>query len=336
MKGKVLPAEWQRQAALLLGCPYHDWQDKLQATESVFSAVITRATAAQKVILICQDEATKTKLQNRFSAVGDNLKIYVCKSNDCWARDYAPITIYNEGNIQLLDFEFNGWGEKFPSNLDNKINQHLHQSNAFKDNLFTQVNFIMEGGSIDTDGQGTLLTTTSYWTARHPDLTLKEIENKLTSFLGSEQFLWLHHGYLSGDHTNGHVDLLARFVSADAIAYSACSDSTHPSYNALKQMENELSTFCRPGGKNYQLVPLYIPAGNTNIPYSYTNFLITNEYVFIPIYNKPEDQDAIDKLKNCFPQRKIHTIDCSILIQQGGALHCIAMPLPEKINDAYN
>jgi agmatine deiminase len=198
------------------------------------------------------------------------------------------------------------------------------------------VDFVLEGGSIETDGLGTLLSTTTCLLNpnRNGGMSLAEVERRLREHLGIERFLWLRHGHLAGDDTDAHIDTLARFVDEHTIAYVQCSDSSDEHYSALAAMEVELQSFRRADGEPYRLVPLPLPAVITNdkgdrLPATYANFLITNRSILLPVYGDPEDQRAIAALSAVSGERSVVPVNCRTPIEEFGSLHCLTMQLPK-------
>jgi agmatine deiminase len=238
----------------------------------------------------------------------------------------------------LLDYEFNGWGGKYAYALDNLITRRLHTQGAFGAAPLETVNLILEGGSIEVDGQGTLLTTARCLLAptRNHGRTRAQIETTLAEQLGITRFLWLEHGYLAGDDTDSHIDTLARLCDANTIAYVTCDDPADEHYAELQAMEKELQAFRTAAGQPYRLVPLPWPRaryddGGARMPATYANFLIINDAVLVPTYDDPADQIALERLRDCFPGRTVIGIDCLPLIYQHGSLHCVTMQIPAGV-----
>ncbi|MEH0158480.1 agmatine deiminase family protein [Limibacter armeniacum] len=333
-----LPAEWEFQDAVQLTLPHQDtdWCDVLPEAQQCFSAIATEISKRQKLILACQDiEEAKTWLGD---INYDNVIFKQVPSNDTWARDHAAFTVYDNEQLVLFDFMFNGWGLKFASDQDNQITRRLHEQNTFGNTPIVTFGFVLEGGSIESDGQGTLLTTSNCLLSynRNPTYSRIEVENKLKEFFGANNVLWLDHGHLEGDDTDAHIDTLARLCDTNTIAYVQCTDKEDPHYHALKQMEDELKAFRTKGGKPYKLIALPMaperrdPDDGHRLPATYANFLIMNGAVLVPTY-KAEEADAIalNALAEAFPDREIIGIDCSVLIKQHGSLHCVTMQYPE-------
>jgi agmatine/peptidylarginine deiminase len=267
-----------------------------------------------------------------------NVTISCVPSNDTWARDYGPITVIEKGTPILLNFGFNGWGGKYPCNLDKRIIQRLNDAGTFGESLFSKIAFILEGGSIDCDGDGALLTTTQCLLAssRNPGYGKRDIEYLLSSVLGIRRIIWLEHGRIIGDDTDGHIDMLARFCDRQTIAYAACDEPSDEHFSDLQAMKAELGSLRTIDNKAYRLVPLPLPAPVVNssgfrLPASYANFLIINRAVLVPLYDDPADTVALTNLAGCFPDREIIGIPCRPLILQHGSLHCVTMQLPAGV-----
>jgi agmatine/peptidylarginine deiminase len=244
-----------------------------------------------------------------------------------------------DGTPRLLDFRFNAWGGKYGWDLDDRITPTLHADGAFGRIVLATSPLTLEGGAIDTDGNGTLLATTRTLVdpERNPAWRRRACEAELTRCLGIRRFLWLEHGYLSGDDTDGHIDTLARFCAPDTICYVQSQDAGDRDHAELVAMEKELHGLRQADGRPYRLVPLPCPAplldpeDGHRLPASYANFLILNGAVLMPSYADPADQTAAAVLGKLFPGREILAIDCRPLVRQGGSLHCITMQLPAGV-----
>jgi agmatine deiminase len=342
MTNQRLPAEWEPQDAILLAWPHKntpwDWQldDMVQLYEALVSVICDYAD-----VVIALPEAAIAEVRERLAAMEIPLEyvyFYAVDSNDTWVRDFGPITVQTDEGMKLLSFEFNGWGEKYPFDLDNKVSIKMQVLDAFPAADFESVNFILEGGSIETDGQGTLLTTASCLLNknRNSHLSKDQIEQQLKLSLGVRKINWLSSGYLAGDDTDGHVDVLARICPNNTIVYTACDDENDEHYPALKNMEQELMAMTNADGQAYRLLPLPWPGAkysdnDQRLPATYANFLIVNEAVLVPIYDSLSDEDALDVVSQAFPSYEIFGIPCLSLIERGGSLHCITMQLPEGV-----
>ena len=331
-----LPAEWEKQAGVLMAWPHPgtDWEPWLEMVIPVYLEIIKAIVPYEKVVLVGPDKKAIEETLSRHG-LSENIIVSEILNNDTWARDFGPIGVYEGDEVLLLDFGFNGWGLKFPSNHDNQITQHLVKKQVMKDTLLIP-GLILEGGSIESDGQGTLLTTTECLLNpnRNPHLSKEQIEEQLERWLGARKVLWLDHGYLAGDDTDSHIDTLARLCPGQQILYVTCSDEKDEHYPALKALEEQLATFTDQEGKPFKLVGLPWPSAcfaedGERLPATYANFLFINEAVLVPTYGVPEDEAALKIFEEAFPARKIIAINCRVLIEQHGSLHCITMQLPE-------
>jgi len=339
----MLPAEWEPQSGVMLTWPHKqtDFASELTKAEMIFCELAIIISQYERVIICSSSEEHTshiTHLLLQTSCLMNNVSIFVVDSNDCWARDHGPISVINNGTPVLLDFEFNGWGNKFPHNLDNAITGELFKQGAFHQTALNHIDFILEGGSIESDGQGTLLTTSQclLTDTRNSKLTKDAIEKSLKEHLGVKRILWLEHGQLLGDDTDSHIDMLARFINEDTICYMACKNKSDPHYAWLNDMKAELEAFTTDSGQPYNLVELPFPKEileslGQRLPASYCNFLITNKAILAPVYDCPQDELAIEVLKTCFPQHEVIAINCLALIKQHGSLHCVTMQLPQGV-----
>ncbi|NLZ96186.1 MAG: agmatine deiminase family protein [Bacteroidales bacterium] len=336
MHSILLPAEWHPQSAIQLTWPHigTDWIDIIDEVTTFYVGLSKEIIKHTQLLIVC-DKAEDIK--KHFTSTEQKKIILVeIESNDTWSRDHGPISVFIDGKPAIYDFGFNAWGLKFAANHDNKITQKLFAKSIFAKEVtyHNYLNFILEGGAIDSDGEGTLLTTSKCLLApnRNQPLTKGEIEVFLKKTLGLEQVLWLNHGYLSGDDTDNHIDTLARFCSKDTIAYIQCTDKSDEHYQELKKMEDELATFRRLNGKPYNLIPLPmakpIYEDEYRLPATYANFLIMDKVVLMPTYGSDKDSIAMEQLQKAFPNKEIIDIDCRTLIKQHGSLHCITMQYP--------
>lgn len=337
MESFRLPAEWEEQDAVLLIWPHAatDWQPVLPEVNRVYIALLSAIAKSERVVIVTPEaHSLSHRLAFFMPALMKNITLVDLPTNDTWARDCAPISLVSTLPATagiLLDFGFNGWGGKFPARLDNLITRRLCERGLFTAVWRDCLDFVLEGGSIDTDGQGTLLTTARCLLNpnRNPHLSQALIEQRLKDCLGIKRILWLRHGALLGDDTDGHIDMLARFVAPDTIAYTACNDPSYPCYNELKLMESELRSFRTTTGKPYTLLPLPIAPTDDGLPASYTNFLITNTAVLLPDYGDESIDTVAQTLQSAFPTRSIIPIPARPLLRQGGSIHCSTMQIPK-------
>ncbi|GFE58056.1 agmatine/peptidylarginine deiminase [Geobacter sp. AOG1] len=333
------PAEWEEQDGVLLAWPHEstDWRLHLDLVEPVFTEIVRSISRFERVILVVPDELEVERRLADAGAEMANVRLFPVESNDTWARDFGPVTVTENGQPLLLDFGFNGWGLKFPADLDNLITGRLCQLGAFRAERQI-VGLIMEGGSLESDGSGTILTTAECLLSpnRNPHLSRLEIEAELARKLGTGRVLWLENGYLAGDDTDSHVDTLARLCPDDTIVYQACDDPADEHYGALSAMADELAAFRTRDGHPYRLLPLPWPEARFDddgqrLPATYANFLIINRALLVPTYGDKNDGAALAVIRSAFPDREVIGIDCSPLILQHGSLHCVTMQLPKGV-----
>lgn len=338
-----LPAEWEPQSGVMLTWPHrnNDWAAHLTRVEQVYLRLAHEISLRETVLIVCLDAAHQAHVARVLQANHtrlDNVRFAIAPSNDVWARDHGPITVLDQGSPRLLDFTFNGWGKKYRADHDNRINLLLREQAVWGELDFESLDFVLEGGGIESDGKGTLLVTTSCLLAptRNPGRSRAQIEQILCDTLGVQRILWLYHGHLAGDDTDGHIDTLARFCDAHTIAYVACDNPGDEHFDALQAMEAELQALRDSDGKPYRLMALPLPLAKYDedqkrLPATYANFLIINHAVLAPVYQDPHDAAALRALAQCFPDREIVAIDCLPLIQQYGSLHCVTMQLPAGV-----
>lgn len=336
LRAPFLTPEWAMQSGIQLTWPHAgtDWNYMLQEVEECFIHIASEISRYE-LLLIVSPEPEEVKKQISSTAKMENVRFLKCDTNDTWARDHGAITLMDTKGPTLLDFKFNGWGLKFASDKDNRITRHAVEAEALNGTYENRQGFVLEGGSIESDGLGTLLTTTECLLSpnRNGHMNQVEIEEYLRSAFHLQRVLWLDHGYLAGDDTDSHIDTLARLCSPDTIAYVQCSDPSDEHYEALRDMEDQLQTFRTLGGNPYRLLPLpmvdKIEEEGERLPATYANFLIINGAVLYPTYRQPaNDARAKEVLETAFPDRQIIGIDCCALIKQHGSLHCVTMQYP--------
>ena len=338
-----LPPEWAPQRGVMLTWPHahSDWQPLLTEVEPVYVELARHISRFEAVLITAYDETHRHHIISLLTAAGiaqDNITLHCAPSNDSWTRDHGPISVLDQhNNLRLLDFTFNGWGGKHSAGLDNQLTRQLHAQGAFGDVPLENIDWVLEGGAIEVDGRGGLLTTTRCLLSplRNPDLGCQALEAQFRELFGVERTLWLENGYLAGDDTDSHIDTLARFCNPSTIAYTACDNPQDEHYYELQAMEEELRAFRDADGNPYRLVPLPWPdpchdSTGQRLPATYANFLIINGAVLVPAYGLPQDRRALATLAGCFPDRQIIGIDCRPLIRQYGSLHCATMQLPRR------
>ena len=332
-----MPAEWHPQRAVQLTWPHlaTDWAPRINEVVDCYMRMAYEISITEPLIIVCNSRRELyAMLQQRLPKLCiDNISLVECPTNDTWARDHGFITVVNEGRYELLDFCFNGWGGKFEASLDNAINRHLHTTGLLRGEYRDCLDIVLEGGSIESDGQGTLLTTTQCLLNpnRNPLLAKADIEQMLLDRLKAKQVLWLDYGYLAGDDTDRHIDNLARLCPDDTIVYVKCDDPCDEHHEQLKLMEEQLRSLLTLRGDTYRLLPLpmapvLLDEGGQRLPATYANYLVINGRVLMPSYGNEElDARAKIVLENAFPRHSVTMIDCRILVWQHGSLHCSTM-----------
>lgn len=336
-----MAAEWEPQWGVQLTWPHEatDWQPYLDAITETYVEMARTIAEREMLLVVTPDiEGVKELLQGRVDM--GRVLLHECPTDDTWARDHAFLTLVADmpeggGEMRLLDFCFNGWGRKFEAEKDNAINRSLFPllqtvlpSPVYEDHL----DFVLEGGSIESDGQGTLFTTTGCLLAanRNQPLTKQEIEQQLISRLHAKRVLWIDHGHLAGDDTDGHIDTLVRIAPNDTLLYIGTDDTADEHYADLKAMEEQLRTFRTMDGRPYRLLRLPLPApiydGKDRLPATYANYLVLNGAVLVPTYGQPLcDRQAIETIQQAFPGREMVLVDSRTIIRQHGSVHCCTM-----------
>ena len=337
----ILPAEWHEQEAVQLTWPHRstDWKPILKEVTHCYIDIARAISSHSKLIVVTPTILQVQDLLRQVLPAGNMRRVSFCeaRTNDTWARDHGFITLLAPDGRHLLDFKFNGWGEKFPSKFDNCICRKMMAQKVLEGRYERHLDFVLEGGSIESDGKGTIMTTSRCLLAPHRNqpLTQEQIEAQLLKSLHAERILWLDYGYLAGDDTDSHIDTLARFCPDDTIAYMQCLDPNDEHYDELHLMEEQLKTFRTMEGKPYRLLPLPMATAaydedGMRLPATYANFLITNGAVLMPTYGNPDnDAKAEEQLQKAFPLHDIVGIDCRTLITQHGSLHCCTMQFPK-------
>ena len=322
-----LPAEWEPQEGVQLTWPHAgtDWAPILNDIIVVYHSMAREIARRERLIVVAPEDAAR-----------DCVKI-VCPTNDTWARDHGFISLVDDnGHRRLLDYKFNGWGEKFEASLDNAINRRLYDLGEIAGEYSDNLDFVLEGGSIESDGRGTIFTTSQCLLAPHRNqpMTKAEIEERLRRDLCAERVLWIDYGNLIGDDTDGHIDTIVRVCPDDTLLYMGCDNPEDEQYEDLRKMEAQLQSFRTLEGKPYRLMKLPMPHpiydGEDRLPATYANFLIINDAVLCPTYNQPDiDSKALRIIAKAFPDREIIGIDCCPVIRQHGSLHCCTMQFPK-------
>ncbi len=345
----VLPAEWAPQSGIQLTWPHDatDWKPYLEDITQTFLQMAREITRRELLLVVTPDKAqTRARLAEVLDTNSiEHVIIRQADTNDTWARDHAPLTLTSTHQAKgffvknhLLDFKFNGWGEKYEWHKDDAINLKLYYDGTFHAALENHSDFVLEGGSIESDGKGTIMTTTSCLLAPHRNQPLDkhQIEERLRILFHADRIIWLEHGHLIGDDTDGHIDTIVRMAPHDTLLYVGCDDRNDPQHDDFAALELQLKSLRTTDGKPYRLLRLPMPApiydGDERLPATYANFVIINGAVLVPVYGQPDhDQVAIDTIRQAFPDRDIIGIDARTAIRQHGSLHCLTMQYPEGV-----
>lgn len=321
-----LPAEWEPQWGVQLTWPHADtdWAPILNDIIETYHQMAREIAKHERLIVVAPEDAARDMLR------------FVCPTDDTWARDHGFITLTDdEGHHRLLDYRFNGWGEKFPADNDNAINRRMYEGGIVEGEYTDCLDFVLEGGSIESDGKGTIFTTTGCLMAPHRNqpLTKEEIEARLKHDLCAERIVWINHGQLTGDDTDGHIDTLVRICPDDTLVYVGCDNPEDEQYAELQLMEEQLKTLRTLEGEPYRLLKLPMPHpifdDGYRLPATYANFLILNGAVLCPTYGQPDlDNEAIRIIAKAFPDREMVPIDSQVIIKQHGSIHCCTMQFP--------
>jgi agmatine/peptidylarginine deiminase len=331
------PAEWEPQSAVLIAWPHAetDWAERLGEVEETYVALVAALTRFEPVVICVADEDLQTYAEARLrSARVDMAKVRFVPAeyDDTWLRDTGPITLRADDRFKQLDFRFTGWGGKYQASRDDLLVGELSGMNLFHNYFVQSIDFALEGGAIETDGEGSLLTTWQCLHERHPEASREDLSARLAGWLQQDRVLWLDRGYLEGDDTDAHIDTLARFAGPEAIVFQACDDPADSHYAELGAMADEIAALRTRDGKPYRLFPLPwaqpILDEGRRLAASYANFLIVNGAVLMPAYGDPADAKAAAVLAEAFPDREVVQVPCRSLIWQNGSLHCITMQLP--------
>lgn len=334
------PAEWEPQSAILMAWPHAgtDWAPRLQSVQSCFAGLCSAISRYQPLLLLVPDERIEANARAALTAANGHMhsvRFIRLPYNDTWLRDSGPITLRNNGGFRLLDFHFTAWGGKFEAGLDDQLVAGMVALGLFAEARHQRIDFALEGGGIETDGAGTLLSTWHCLHERHPDASRQAIEAQLKMSLQQERILWLEHGYLEGDDTDAHIDTLARFAAEDCIVFQGCQDPQDSHYEELQAMAGEIAELRQRNGEPYRTFELPWPKpiqdNGRRLAASYANFLIINGAVLMPVYNDPADEIAIAVMQQAFPDRDIVGVPCRDLIWQNGSLHCCTMQLPQGL-----
>ena len=332
------PAEWEPQSAVIIAWPHASGDfTNLSAVEDAYHFIAKTISRFQALIILCKNGEHQEHIQHLLNTT-ENIHFIQTEYNDIWLRDTVFLTVewqHPKAKLQLLNFRFNGWGNKYPHASDNALNLSLFAHPIFKGSPTATLDLVLEGGSVESDGLGTLMSTKNclFNPNRNPGLSEQAIASQLLNCLGGKRILWVEQENLAGDDTDAHIDTLARFCDAETIAYSSCEDNEDAHYSSLKNMETQLKSFKTEAGNPYKLVALPLPKPISDehgqrLPANYANFLIINGAVLVPVYDDANDAVALKRLTECFPNHEIIAVPCRALVHQYGSLHCASMQIP--------
>ena len=341
IQSQRVPAEWEPYDTVMVAWPHSatDWAYMLDEVTKCYldiaEAIVNRS--GLRMLVVTPEPEKVAKLLSHLPT--EKILFFTRPTNDTWTRDYGPICLEDGGKTYAVDFQFNGWGLKFAANLDNLVNLRMLESGLLTRNYRPRLNFAFEGGSMETDGQGTMLTIAECLLSVNRNGLVDEnyLRGYFRTTLGMETIHFLHHGSLKGDDTDSHIDTLARFAPGDTILYVKSYRAADYHTRELEAMEAELKELRTPQGNPYNLIALPLPdpihdSEGYRLPATYANFLITPTTVLMPTYRQPHnDRMAHQMLKIAFTDREIVDVDCTALIQQHGSLHCATMQLKQEM-----
>lgn len=333
------PAEWEPQDAILLAWPHAgtDWADRTPAVELAYVQLVSAIAGFEDVVVVVADADVEARARHCLRTLpASRLHFVTAEYDDTWLRDCGPVVLTAAGRFALLDFHSTGWGGKYAAERDDALISELVRAGLFRNAERLRYPFALEGGAIDGDGAGSVLSTRHCLQSRHPGLGADEIDAQLRQLLHAERLLLIDSGELQGDDTDAHVDTLARFVAADTIAFQSCDDPDDPQFAALAAMHEELRALKTADGQPYRLFalpwarPIHAVDGR-RLAASYANFLIINGAVLVPAYDDPADARAVAILAPAFPDRDVIGVPARPFIEQNGSVHCLTMQLPRGV-----
>ncbi len=336
-----MPPEWAAHQCVWTGYPANNemWLGYLEPVRQDFAAFLQVLAQFERVELVCRDTEAHEDAKARLGSA--NIGFHLQAHNDVWFRDCAPIFVTRNQEIMAIDWKFNGWGEKFAAELDDQMPTFICQQQNIQR---TQTKVVMEGGALEVNGAGILLTTRQCLLEKHrnPQMNQDQLEQVLRDYLGVEKILWLEDG-LENDHTDGHVDTITRFIAADTIVTCICEDPTDPNYAVLEHNLELLRSFTDLQGQPFTIVTIPLPKNKiflsgeyakaegldgARLPPTYANFYIGNGCVIVPTYNDPNDQRVLELLRPHFPDRQVIGCNSHGLIHGGGSFHCVTQQQP--------
>ena len=342
MKSKTmelhLPAEWHSCGCVMIAWPHKDtdWNYMLDEIEECYIHLVEAIIRHSRILIVAPDiEYVRQRLSHISS---DRIFYFSYHTNDTWIRDYGPLTLVDEAGQHkaFADYRFNGWGLKFPACFDNLAISAMKEESLLSLQVFDRRDFVLEGGGIESDGQGNLMTTAACQLSpnRNPTMSRGEIIERLKKDFGADNVVWLENGALAGDDTDSHIDTLARFAPANTIVYTCCNDPADEHYYTLQAMKKELMLAKDKNGHGFNLMELPLPSPildqeGQRLPATYSNYLVLPDVVLMPTYRQPQNDLLAKKILESVYERAVECVDCTALINQHGSLHCATMQIPE-------
>lgn len=333
--GFCFPAEWNEHESTWLSYPHNEnsWPGKIDAIFPSYNKFVAELSKGEKVNISIEDAAAKERIEQELSDIKANMKnisFHFFRTNDAWCRDHGPAFVLKANQKAIVNWDYNAWGGKYPHDLDNLIPNQIAE---LLDLEVFRPHIIMEGGSIDVNGEGSLLTTTSCLlnNNRNPQLSQSEIEDKLCQYYNVDNVIWLGDGIV-GDDTDGHVDDIARFVNKDTIVTVVEYDKNDENYHVLQDNLSLLKRARLENGKQPDIIEIPMPEkviwDDMRLPASYANFYIANEAVIVPLYNCEQDERVLQIFEQIF-DRKVVGIDSTDIIWGLGSFHCLSQQEPK-------
>nr|WP_225444566.1 agmatine deiminase family protein [Pseudomarimonas arenosa] len=342
------PAEWEAQSGVMIAWPHDgtDWAPRLAEVETTYVALVAAITRFEPVVICVRDAALRQHAESLLCEhAGTSIDLGRIRwlelaYDDTWLRDSGPITLIDTGSgdrrFHLLDFRFTGWGGKYRAEQDDALVSRCFELGLFSPRCsHAPVDFALEGGAVESDGAGRLLTTWACLHQRHPERDAQSLTAALREYLCTPEIMMLDRGYLDGDDTDAHIDTLARFAPGSRIVFQGCRQPDDKHHEELTAMAAQLAALRNAEGQPYELLempwaaPIYDES--RRLAASYANYLIVNGAVLYPSYGDPADRAAADVLAKAYPGRDIVGVPCRPLIWQNGSLHCITMQLPQGV-----
>ncbi|MGH1537939.1 MAG: agmatine deiminase family protein [Gammaproteobacteria bacterium] len=334
-----LAPEWARQDAVILVWPHSnsDWNNQLKAIEHTYIELSRYISRNQKLLLVAYDSSHTFQIQEALelnNITQENIQFTNIPTNDTWVRDYGPVIVQSESESVLLDFKFDAWGKKYHYEHDNQFNKNFKQQLNIQ-SRFKEIDTVLEAGNLEINAKGILLSSSTCFNriSSQSNVDLSQLEKFYENWFGCHNVCWMNNTVLKGDDTDGHIDTLVRFCSDDILVYSAPTNHSHSDNDVLHSLISQLEVLKHNEASLSELIPLPVPKpifnADQQLPATYTNFLITNQYVLVPVFNDPQDNYALKTLDELFPTREIIEIESNTLIKQYGGIHCAAMQVPE-------